>query len=208
MDDGLQFANEDRSNYPAGPDTTKVIYKVGYHTSSGKSWKYIGNDQAQYQAELDKMEAENARTAAFKGWKPKPIEIINEIIDPEQSVAQEPVEEVVEQPVVQEKIEVRDASTGLTFEEMAAKGRELLKNQPIRDAFDTQVRELSKLAELLPRGYAFRLHQDHVPLSGVVIRWDAPDGKRCETTIESRYALVEAREFISRKVREYAGATR
>src|SRR6266446_3569360 len=137
MDDGMQFAHEGQGS--EGPDTTKTIYKVGYTTNAGTSWKYIGNDQSEMEAELATMEAKNAAWEEKKGWKPRsrPFEIVTEIIEPAQPEEQEAVEE---QPVEAQ------ASTQ-TIEEMAARGREQMKNFPINDEYDAKVRELSLLAE-------------------------------------------------------------
>ena len=110
MDDGLQFANEDRSNWPAGPDATKTIYKAGYHTFQGTHYSYIGNDKAGHDAVIAKLEAENARFAAMKGWKPSAYEIISEIIEPTTPV----VEEVESAPQTSEAIEQVEASTAST----------------------------------------------------------------------------------------------
>lgn len=114
MDDGLQFANEDRSNWPAGPDTTKTIYKVGARYVSGVTWDYIGNDKAEFDAALAKFEARNARIAAMKGWKPSPTEIVTEIIEPEPII--EPDQDTVSQPVV-ESVEVAASAAPATEEQ-------------------------------------------------------------------------------------------
>lgn len=108
MDDGLQFASQDRSNYPAGPDATKTIYKAGFRTASGTTWQYIGNDKSEFDAVIAKHQAENARYATFKGWRPKDIEIATEIIEPVQSVVEEVVA-IEESSVI---VEAPKASSG------------------------------------------------------------------------------------------------
>ena len=194
MDDGMQFAHEGQGT--EGPDTTKTIYKCGYTTFAGTSWKYIGNDQAEYEAELAKMEAKNTQWEEKKGWKPRtrPFEIATEIIEPEQ--VQEPQEASEEVSDEAQTVEVQ-ASTQ-TIEVLAARGREQMKNFEVRDEYDAKVKELGQLAERLPNGYAIRLHQDHIPLSGVIVRYDDSDGRSQQRVWEGPYAISEAREHLQK----------
>lgn len=124
MDDGMQFANENCSGWAAAPDTSKVIYKVGFRGDHGITYKYTGNDEAEYQEELGKLEAQNLRWASCP-WM-TPYEIISEIIKPE------PVKEAQEETAV-EIVESEAAPTiEITTVFYGGKGHEVDISESVR----------------------------------------------------------------------------
>ncbi|SRR6266849_8794911 len=65
-------------------------------------------------------------------------------------------------------------------------------------AFDAKVAEVNELAKQLPNGRAWRLHQDHEPLNGLVVQWRGEDGIEHYHDLESPFAISEARGIIRR----------
>jgi len=63
-------------------------------------------------------------------------------------------------------------------------------------AFDAKVAEVNEMAKQLPEGKAWRLHQDHVPLYGLVVQWRGEDGREHYHDLENPYCISEAKGII------------
>jgi len=176
------------------PETPDQAYVVLYQKPDGSWWNC-------HEAQTEEAALATIATQRRLGDE-KPLKIV---IATKAAATPEPVAEAVEEQneasvgKQEEVVEVQPASSRLA--EMAAKGRELYKNLPPQDAFDLKVQEVSRLAERLPNGYALRLCQDHVPLRGVIVRYDL-DGQPHEETFDGFDAINRAKEHLQQMLQQ------